>query len=231
MAAPEWWNRRVKAKYKELSTALRPSVLVDDLLSEDVISLEDYHQLRADRTEMDRARKLLTEILPYGGEDRLDKLCNILENSDQQQHLVDLIGKRTRPTVVEPRSVPISNEIMQGRLESPQGNLTMSGQLVLDHSGHGQCATSTAVNVAIGALISDPCKHGAADHQGQTHSTRTGTGFSADRQTDRQTGRESDRSSVLLVWFSLCSGYYPRQDLLPETALSVCRYISIVHIY
>jgi hypothetical protein len=132
MASPEWWNRRVKAKYKELTTVLRLSIVLDDMLSEDVISLEDYRELGADRTEIARARRFLTEILPYGGEDRLDKFCEILARTDQQQHIIELLGKRTDRGSTEPVRDPasIGNEIMQGRAQFSDVVFSEGGQLL-----------------------------------------------------------------------------------------------------
>ena len=123
MAAPDWWNQRIRPKYKDIAAALRPSVLLDELLSEDLITLEDFNNFhQIDRTELERTRRFLTVILPHGGEDRLDKLCEILATVNGQKHIVDLIGQRVN---IEPQK---EREEVEGRANT--FDLSETGPLV-----------------------------------------------------------------------------------------------------
>lgn len=129
MAGPEWWHRRVKPRYKDLLAALRPSAILDDLLTEGVISLEDYNVCHTEKTESDRSRRLLTQILPYGGEGRLDTFCEVLARSEQQNHLVELIGKRTS-VHVQPYVQPVRESMQQHGAGIPQTYPSANGQPV-----------------------------------------------------------------------------------------------------
>ena len=81
------FNRCVTRKLPQLVKMLRPSRLLDHLRASELVTLEDCHQLRQCRTEADRSRMLLYDILPPKGDDGLHRFCGVLKDAGQQEIL------------------------------------------------------------------------------------------------------------------------------------------------
>jgi hypothetical protein len=93
MSDPEWWNRRVQSHLVQLVGQLRPSRLLDKLQQVKVIELADYHHLNALRTEEERARYILYDVISKSSESTLDAFCEVLKATKGQKHLALLIQR------------------------------------------------------------------------------------------------------------------------------------------
>ena len=82
------WERFVTPKLPELVKKLKPSSLLEELRANDLISAEDCNTLRHDcSTEEERSRKLLYDMLPYKGDDVVDRFRQILLKVQGQAHI------------------------------------------------------------------------------------------------------------------------------------------------
>ena len=107
------WALFVDRHFEEVVKYLQPSILLDKLRGADLITREEYSDLRKDK-ELDRARTLVNDLLPRKGKDSLDKFCSILLKTPGQEHIVKDIIK------YEPA-------IEASRQNEPQRDATASG--------------------------------------------------------------------------------------------------------
>ena len=107
------WQLRLAPKFRQVVENLRPLSVLDHLLEKDLIDTEEYKGLRSPwyRTDEDRSRMLLTEILPKKGPQSFQRFCEVLLAIRDQAHIAtDILGYElpvSRPSV-EPS--PMSDE-------------------------------------------------------------------------------------------------------------------------
>ena len=80
-------------KFRQVVKNLRPLSVLDDLLEKGLIDIEEHKDLRSPwyRTDEDRSRMLLTEILPKKGPQSFQRFCEVL------------LAVRTRPSTYRNR--------------------------------------------------------------------------------------------------------------------------------
>ena len=108
----DWWDQRVRNQLTRLIEVLRPALLLDKLLEKGIITLEDWLRLRDLRTEADRARSLLCEIIPKSLESTLDAFCTVLKDTRGQEHVAALLERpSTAPPIEGMRRVRVCDQV------------------------------------------------------------------------------------------------------------------------
>ena len=84
------WN--LAPKFRQVVEQLRPSQLLDLLVESGLVTFEEYRYLRdpSHKTEEERSRILLTEILTKKGLQSFEKFCKLLQAVPGQAFLVGI---------------------------------------------------------------------------------------------------------------------------------------------
>jgi hypothetical protein len=82
------WELLVVPHFREVVAKLQPSLLLDDLRESRLVTKQEYRELWELPTDLERARRLVNDLLPLKGDDSLDKFCNILLKTQGQEHIV-----------------------------------------------------------------------------------------------------------------------------------------------
>ena len=93
MSSHSEYDRYITRNMTKLVQGLRTSELIDDLVSEGLASLEDGRKLSKCETEQERARLLLYHVLPYKGDNVVDRFCKVLKAAGHVDIVTDVMGR------------------------------------------------------------------------------------------------------------------------------------------
>ena len=131
-----WWNQRVQSQLTGLIEWLRPALLLDKLLEEEIINLEDWTSLRDMQTEEDRSRFFLCKIIPKSVESTLDAFCSVLKDTKGQEHVATLLERRsTGAGSSAPPIEGISRDRVHDRVQEQTTRLHAQGRLTSPRDG------------------------------------------------------------------------------------------------
>ena len=108
------YERYITRNMSKLVQALPMSELIDDLVSEGLARLEDGRTLRHCKTEQERTRVLLYHVLPYKGDDAVDRFCKVLKAAGLARIVTDVMGRGVvstdQPAQQQPREQSQPNQ-------------------------------------------------------------------------------------------------------------------------
>ena len=93
MSSLSEFERYITRNMSKLVQALPTSELIDDLVSEGLASLEHGRTLRQCKTEQERTRVLLYDVLPYKGDDVVERFCKVLKAAGHARIVIDVMRR------------------------------------------------------------------------------------------------------------------------------------------
>ncbi|XP_065846127.1 uncharacterized protein [Oscarella lobularis] len=85
------WRNRVHDNLPSIVEVFDPMSVLDRLLAERLVSREQYAMLRdSSKTNEDKSRILLVDILPRKGDTAFDEFVDVLRGTERQEHVVRL---------------------------------------------------------------------------------------------------------------------------------------------
>ena len=91
------WNKWILPLFSDLVQILPVQPILDKLLSTNQVTLEEFDKLKQMSGDVERARYLLINILPYRGNEAFYKFCDTLVEVGGYDQILHLIQSDKHP--------------------------------------------------------------------------------------------------------------------------------------
>ena len=91
------WKERIQPLYSDLVRILPIEPILDKLLSTDQVKLEEFDKLKQMSGDVERARYILRNVLPYRGNKGFYKFCETLSEAGGYDQILHLIQPERHP--------------------------------------------------------------------------------------------------------------------------------------
>ena len=98
LRSPDYsWDQCIRPLFSRLVQVLQVEPILDKLLSTDQLRLEEFDKMKQMNGDVERARYLLSQILPYFANEGFHKFCDTLSEAGGYELILHLIQPYKHP--------------------------------------------------------------------------------------------------------------------------------------